>query len=78
MRIRIPELMAETGATPKEVSAILWPDAKPHTRYVLMRRFERMGYVQTGLDKLKALSEFFGTTNINKLIDETAEEVEKS
>jgi len=70
MRIRIPELMAETGVTTEEVALVLWPNATKHTRYVLMRRFERMGYVQTGLDKLKALSEFFGTTNINKLIDD--------
>ncbi len=51
MKLRIKELMAETGATPDQVAKILWPDAKPHTRYVLMKRFERFGYVQTGLTR---------------------------
>ncbi len=73
MKLRIKELMAETGATPDQVAKILWPDAKPHTRYVLMKRFERFGYVQTGLDKLKALADFFGTTNIDKLIEDETE-----
>ena len=68
MKLKINELMAQTGATLEQVALVMWPDATPHTRYVLMKRWEKSGYSQAGLEKLKALAEFFNVKEIDQLI----------
>jgi hypothetical protein len=61
--------MASTGTTPMEVSQILWPDANLQTRRVLIARWMTKPVVSIRLDQLKALSEYFGETDINNLIE---------
>lgn len=69
MRIRLTELMAETGASPIEVARVMWPYATDQTRRVLIGKWINGPTVSIRLDQLKALSEFFSTTNINRLIE---------
>jgi hypothetical protein len=69
MRIRLRELMALTGASNAEIGAILWPDSCEQTRRVMLARWLSAGVPTIRLDQLKALSEYFNTTNIENLID---------
>jgi len=67
-RINLDQLMAETGHSEEEVMKAMWGESKPHTRYVLMQKWRKSGYLIAGLDKLSALAELFGTNNLVKLI----------
>jgi hypothetical protein len=61
--------MQQTGVKPAQIGAILWPDSSPQSRAVLIGRWLSAGIPSIRLDQLKALRDYFGTTNINNLID---------
>jgi hypothetical protein len=69
MRIRLKELMEATGTTPDEVAKVVWPESNQHTRYVSMKKWLDGKNVTINLSSLWELSKFFGTTNIEKLIE---------
>jgi len=71
MRLRLTELMAETGVTPDQVAKAMWPESPDHSRYVSMKKLtDANGKIKTiQLQQLQALSELFLTTNIEKIIE---------
>lgn len=69
MRIKIIELLEQTGTKPIELARILWPEANTATQRSLISKWMIRPPVSIRLDQLKALSEFFVTTDINRLID---------
>ena len=68
-RLLLKELMAETGVTAEELSAILWPDSNKRVRYEMIRNWMTKPVGSIRLDQLQALCEIFGTTNIDKIIE---------
>jgi hypothetical protein len=61
--------MAETGVTPDEVSAAEWPDANKRVRYEMLRNQLKKPLKLIRAEQLFALSDLYGTTNLNKLIE---------
>lgn len=73
-RIRIPEILAQTGLKPIELARMLWPDANTHTQRSLISKWMTKPPISIRLDQLQVLLDLMGTTNINNVIgfeDET-------
>jgi len=62
--------MQRTGATPMEVARIAFPDANITTQRVSISKWINKPLHSIRLDQLKALSDFFNTTNIDNLIED--------
>lgn len=73
--IKINELQRLNGMNDAEFAKLLWPESNAHTRRVLLARWRKDGVKTITLDQLRTLSETFGTTNLNNLIQFDYEQV---
>ena len=69
MKLKIAKLITQTGTNKMTVAALLWPNARKATRFVMIQKFTNADVISIRLDQLKALRDFFKTSDLNDLID---------
>lgn len=68
-RIKIPEILTQTGLKPIELGRLLWPDANTHTQRSLISKWMTNPPISIRLDQLQVLLDLMGTTNITNVIE---------
>ena len=69
MRIKVSELLTQTGMSDMQLAELLWPDANRKTQRVMIRKWQKYGTVSIRLDQLKVLVDLVLTSNVFNLVD---------
>ena len=69
MRIKIKEIIDQTGLTKAKLGEQIWPESSPGSRRVMLAKWQRNENVTIRLEQLKTLCDIMATTNVRNIVE---------